>query len=340
MSLDNPEPRMSEEEADRRLATNPEDINAMLAKADNRMLAGDHRAANAYYGSVGSLAGKGAAISREDLLRARDTTVWLAERFKDKLLESLDRVGLTKSTRHPRFQKSLEIMLGHRQRDPEYVRFPQMPTTYFYPDLPSVEFADPKQFAWREAVEQAGDPIRKEAEMLLATDGTFGPYVKRTGDRPQGDVHGLMEDPSWSTFDLTRKGAPVHDRITKCPYTHTAIVENVPYCDIPNRAPSIMYSLLTAGSRIPPHTGMINVRWICHLPLIVPGNGALRVGSTSTEWQEYNLMVFDDTVEHEAWNNSGRDRLVLIFDIWRPDLSSDERTQVRALFAAVDEYPS
>ncbi len=65
---------------------------------------------------------------------------------------------------------------------------------------------------------------------------------------------------------------------------------------------------------------MLNPRYICHLPLIVPGNGALRLGSQKREWRKGELIAFDDTIEHEAWNNSGEDRLVLLFDVWRPEL--------------------
>ena len=99
-----------------------------------------------------------------------------------------------------------------------------------------------------------------------------------------------------------------------------------------------MFSLLAAGKRIPPHHGMINTRFICHLPLIVPGEGALRVGPLQKSWEVGKLMMFDDSVEHEAWNNAAKDRLVLIFDIWRPELEEVEREQIQALFATVDAY--
>ncbi|WP_309623160.1 aspartyl/asparaginyl beta-hydroxylase domain-containing protein [Novosphingobium sp.] len=60
--------------------------------------------------------------------------------------------------------------------------------------------------------------------------------------------------------------------------------------------------------------------------------------ATTREWNFGDLMVFDDSVEHEAWNNSDHGRLVLIFDIWRPELSEEERGQIEALFGVVDTY--
>jgi aspartyl/asparaginyl beta-hydroxylase (cupin superfamily) len=99
-----------------------------------------------------------------------------------------------------------------------------------------------------------------------------------------------------------------------------------------------MLSLLRPGARIPPHTGMINCRYICHLPLVVPPDCGFRVGDRTIEWQEGKVIIFDDTVQHEAWNNSDRNRLVLIFDIWRPELDESEHAQITTLFHAVDSY--
>ena len=63
---------------------------------------------------------------------------------------------------------------------------------------------------------------------------------------------------------------------------------------------------------------MQNTRLTCHLPLIVPPGCGFRVGNEVREWVEGKLLVFDDTIEHEAWNDSGEDRVVLIFDIGGP----------------------
>ncbi|MGH6786134.1 MAG: aspartyl/asparaginyl beta-hydroxylase domain-containing protein [Novosphingobium sp.] len=337
MSVERPDPAIAEAEAERRLAADNRDIVATLAKADHRMLARDWRAAGAYYGAVGRLAGQGAALDRGELLRARDASQWIDGRFAEMLLEGLDRAGLTSAERHPRFQKALDIMLGRRARDPEYVRFPQQPMTYYYPDTTYCQFADARGFAWTEALQAATPTIVGESEALLADNATFAPYVTQTAGRPQGDVHGLLGNADWSTWELTDKGEAVAERIARTPDSYQALTRDIPLCRIPNRAPSLMFSLLRPKSRIPAHTGMINTRLICHLPLIVPPGCGFRVGSETREWQSGLLMVFDDTVEHEAWNDSAADRLVLIFDIWRPEITLPEREQIATLFRVVDE---
>jgi aspartyl/asparaginyl beta-hydroxylase (cupin superfamily) len=84
----------------------------------------------------------------------------------------------------------------------------------------------------------------------------------------------------------------------------------------------------------------LNCRLVCHLPLVVPSGCGFRVGGETREWREGELLIFDDTVEHEAWNEGQSDRIILIFDIWRPELSDEERLAVTAMFEAIDAYGS
>ena len=81
---------------------------------------------------------------------------------------------------------------------------------------------------------------------------------------------------------------------------------------------------------------MINTRLICHLPLVVPPGCGFRVGNETREWEPGKLLIFDDTIEHEAWNDSSEDRIILIFDVWRPELRDDERRAVTMMFEAID----
>jgi aspartyl/asparaginyl beta-hydroxylase (cupin superfamily) len=95
-----------------------------------------------------------------------------------------------------------------------------------------------------------------------------------------------------------------------------------------------MFSLLKAGARIEPHTGMFNTRLVCHLPLIVPPKCSFRVGNEVREWREGKLFIFDDTIEHEAWNDSDELRVVLILDLWPPSLGAGDRRAVAAVIGA------
>ena len=64
----------------------------------------------------------------------------------------------------------------------------------------------------------------------------------------------------------------------------------------------------------------------------------MRVGAETRAWREGEALIFDDSIEHEAWNRSNRTRVILLFEIWRPELSDDERASLTALFEAIGAY--
>ena len=144
----------------------------------------------------------------------------------------------------------------------------------------------------------------------------------------------MLGNRDWSSLHLVQNGA----RKAGPASATLRALDAAPLCEIDGRTPSVLFSRLTAGAHIPPHTGMLNFRAICHLPVIVPGNGEIRVGGARRTWEKGKLLVFDDSVEHEAWNRSHEERIVLIFDIWKPEIEDIEKAQLRTLFGAVDSF--
>ena len=108
--------------------------------------------------------------------------------------------------------------------------------------------------------------------------------------------------------------------------------------DMQGYAPTAFFSVLEPKTEIPPHTGVTNARLIVHLPLIVPAGCRFRVGNVTKEWRPGEAWVFDDTIEHAAYNDSDEIRIILIFDVWNPLLSAAERDMVCALLAATRSY--
>jgi aspartyl/asparaginyl beta-hydroxylase (cupin superfamily) len=115
-------------------------------------------------------------------------------------------------------------------------------------------------------------------------------------------------------------------------------LRRLPLCRIAGRTPTALFSLLRPGTHIPPHHGFLNTRLICHLPLIVPPGCALRVGNETRPWKEGEVVIFDDSMEHEAWNRSSELRVVLLFDIWRPELTAAERGLVAGMLESIDRF--
>ncbi|MEO0675494.1 MAG: aspartyl/asparaginyl beta-hydroxylase domain-containing protein, partial [Pseudomonadota bacterium] len=173
--------------------------------------------------------------------------------------------------------------------------------------------------------------IRDELLREINASNSFQPYVSRNTDSARADHSGMMDNDGWSALFLWRDGKPDAAIQARFPKT-TAIMKQVTKANIPGHSPTVLFSQLKAGVKIPPHTGLINTRLIGHLPLVIPEGCALRVGAQTRPWIFGEAMVFDDTIEHEAWNNSRADRHVLIFDTPNPFMTTTEHQQVQTLF--------
>lgn len=231
-----------------------------------------------------------------------------------------------------RFAHTLDILLGRRRI---YV---QQPTKLYFPGLPHIQFYNPSMFEWAKDLEAKTSLIRDELLAVLEADQAFAPYLPKEQDgQPHLRSTPLQGSLDWSAFYIWKDGARIEENAARCPVT-TAAMEAVPLDFLPGQSPSVLFSRLKPGAHIPPHCGLVNTRLIGHLPLIVPGPSWLRVGNEVHDWKEGQLVVFDDTIEHEAKNEGSDDRIVLLFDFWRPELTLEEREQVATLISAISEY--
>lgn len=205
-----------------------------------------------------------------------------------------------------------------------------------YPFLPADEFFDRSHFPWMSQLEAQTDAIRAELQLLLQQKGDFlRPYVRQEGGTPDNKWSGLDGSLDWGACFLWEYGERNDAVCEFCPETARAL-EALPRSDIGGRAPSAFFSLLKPGAHIPAHTGVTNTRAIIHLPLIVPSGCRFRVGGETRIWEEGRAFAFDDTIEHEAWNDSDQLRAVLIFDVWNPHLTLREQDMIRRYFALAD----
>ncbi|MFL6742042.1 MAG: aspartyl/asparaginyl beta-hydroxylase domain-containing protein [Sphingomicrobium sp.] len=201
-----------------------------------------------------------------------------------------------------------------------------------YPFLPADEYFDRSHFSWLETLEAATGDIRAELDAILAErDPGLAPYVEQPPGVPNNKWSPLDRSLDWGALHLWRDGERIDSACSRASKT-AALVETLPLCRIPGRAPAVFFSILKAGAHIPPHTGVTNVRSIVHLPLVVPEGCTFRVGGETRPWVEGEAFVFDDTIEHEAINPTGRDRAVLILDTWNPYLSDDERAMICKIY--------
>ena len=231
-----------------------------------------------------------------------------------------------------RFQESLQVMLGNAKP------YLQEPLFFQYTQLPAIPFYPREMFPWFAELEAATDVIRSELESATAQlDQSFKPYIQYPTGAPVNQWAELNHSARWSTLFLWRDGVRQDEACAVCPKT-AALLASLPMAQQPGFAPTAMFSRLDARTTIPAHTGSSNVRLITHLPLTLPGPARFRVGNETRHWRLGEAWVFDDTIEHEAWNDADEERVILIFDIWNPFLSEAERRLITEMMAARNEY--
>jgi aspartyl/asparaginyl beta-hydroxylase (cupin superfamily)/Flp pilus assembly protein TadD len=231
-----------------------------------------------------------------------------------------------------RIDKCIDGVAGKRAR-----YFPN-PTFMLFPELPAIEFYERADFPWLDAIEAGAAEIRSELTRVLVSDRDgLQPYIAYPDGVPLDQWAELNKSRRWSAYFLCNQGVPQPAHVALCPRT-AELLRGAPQCEVNQRAPTAFFSLLDPRTRIPAHCGVTNTRLTVHLPLIVPTDCGFRVGSETREWIPGKAWVFDDTIEHEAWNNSDAPRAILIFDIWNPFLTAAERDLVRATTEVFGTY--
>ena len=329
---------------ERALALQPHHLDALFLAATIQEDLGRTRLAAATYRTALAHVRQGAAVmidQRAAIEHARKAVAANDTALDDYLEQRLEPLRAEfPGERLDRFDRCKATLLRKRRV------FRPMPSFLYFPNIPAVEFFEREDFPWLAEIENATDDIRAELiDVLAGSPDAMRPYIttKQTpGVTPQKDAGGgvwreLNDSPRWSTYFFWQEGVAFSENIARGPKT-VAALDAWPRCDLPRTGPTAMFSLLSPKTRIPPHTGVTNARLVVHIPLIVPEGCGFRVGAETRAWEPGKALVFDDTIEHEAWNDSDELRAVLIIDIWNPFLTLAERAMVRSLTDGVGEY--
>lgn len=316
------------------LALEPRNLIALLNKAALTERRGSKRAAASIYANALQTLQPGQSLPeglRPALAAARQAVLANSAELGRHLAERLA-AKTGEGGPQPRFEHALDALLGRRriyQPQPTHLHFPKVPALEFYPRA---------MFPWLESLEAATAEVRAEFERVFVEDqDRMEPYIAYPDGVPLDQWRDLNRSRRWSAFFLWRNGKPVPENLARCPRT-AALFERLPRHDVPRHAPTVFFSILDAHTRIPAHTGETNTRVIVHLPLVLPGQCRFRVGSETREWRTGEAWVFDDTIEHEAWNDSDHPRAILIFDAWNPFIDEPERALIREAIPAIADY--
>ena len=320
--------------ADRAIGHDATNARAHIVKGDAFFAQSNPRAAAAFYQralAINPLHPDMVQEIRVEFLRAQSRLQELQTAFSEHmtrevqpLLEDTDRCT-------PRMQDAVDLLLGKRR-----LYYPE-PRHIMVPDLPIHEFYPRDHFPWLEELESKTSVILEELNALITHGTSFDPYLTKSNERPVFDTHGMAGNDDWGAFYLWKNGEAIPENQALCPET-TKAMSALPLVFSGERCPNVLFSRLKPGATIPPHNGMINSRLIGHLPLIIPDDCGFRVGNQTRPWVLGEAFLFDDTIEHEAWNHSAEDRFVLIFEVWKPELNEAEQALITRMLTAVDSY--
>ena len=232
-----------------------------------------------------------------------------------------------------RVEEFVGTFLGERP-----FRFPvpgQQPELGYFPGLTPRPFFDDQ--SWMKPLEAHAPGIREELCTRLAEQRGFQPYFAE-GDaafRKARFGEGLKDAQDWTVAMLSFGGVR-QESAALFPRTMAAFDDCFPGHGTGTH--EISYAALSAikpGSHVPPHYGLCNFKLTGHLGLIVPdGRCEIRVGTEVRSWAEGKAMAFDDTYEHEVWQEASGLRVVLLFWVWHPDLTAVEVAVLKTLIAA------
>ena len=315
----------AEEAVTRELERNHRDVTALLIRGVLRERQGDPRGASSFYRAASNQArsGSGTPPPLADLMAHAERFIESAQDDYASHLRSIVGENLT-----PTMREAIALLTGESQL------YLQQPSVFYYPGLPQKWFYDTRHFPWLEPMLAAAPAMREELD--ARSELGFAPYVQNHDNRPAPN-NPLLDKMDWSAHHFWQNGTIVEDNARSCPAVMEAL-SHAPLPHIPGRAPNAMWSRLLPGTHIAPHYGMLNTRLICHIPIRTAPGCSLRVGNDRREWQQGTAFVFDDSIEHEAINSGPETRVILLFEIWRPEIPEEDREAISRIFQAIDSF--
>jgi len=190
-------------------------------------------------------------------------------------------------------------------------------------------FFETDQFPWVEHIERNWTVIRDEMAALLEDHDALPNFQDISKDQIE-----ITDDDRWKTFFLYGYGFEAELGVEMCPRT-AALMREIPGMT------TAMFSILSPRKHILDHRGPYKGVLRYHLGLIVPEDAPacrIRVGDDIRHWEEGKSLIFDDTFNHEVWNDTDETRVVLFVDVMRP-LPSPESTINRLIIKAIGVSP-
>ncbi|MCK5042090.1 MAG: aspartyl/asparaginyl beta-hydroxylase domain-containing protein [Sphingomonadales bacterium] len=264
--------------------------------------------------------------------RSKLADISIRKKMSEMHLESVAAFEKETGVGVPRIKRSIWPKTHHTPFN--YGNPQQQPTVFYVPELRDEPDFDLSSLKWVKDLEAAYPDIREEVMSQLDMEKDGEPYLGDSSIAPAG--WSLKGNRDWTSLHLFQN-ASVTPFAKRFPKTVEAL-RKTPISTVDGEPIEVFFSILRPHTHIPPHFGVANNRLTVHMPIVIPEKCKIRVGDKQHAWEEGKLYCFDDSFEHEAWNDSDENRLVLIFETWHPDLADDECTAIERVFADRDAW--
>lgn len=185
---------------------------------------------------------------------------------------------------------------------------------FFYPGLSAKPFYEPSEFPWIAELAGSFPDIRAELDRCLSSRQGFEP-----------NFIGHTDTGHWAALWFYLCGKRFAQNCDACPETAKAIER------VPRMAGWALFSAVGPGTHIRPHCGITNAKLRLHFSIRTEPGSRIRVCDRHYEWRDGDVIVFDDSYEHEVWVNGTRPRIVLMLDFYHPELTEDEISLLKTL---------
>ena len=168
-------------------------------------------------------------------------------------------------------------------------------------------FVDPAELPGLIELGRHWETIRDELLPLLAARDKIPAFRDISPDHRR-----IASDTRWKSFFLEGYGFRAEENCARCPKT-MALLKSVPGLVV------AFFSIMEAGTQVPPHRGVTKAWYNCHLGLLVPeGKVGIEIAGQPAGWREGEWLVFDETNTHCVWNETDQSRVVLFLQVRRP----------------------
>lgn len=213
------------------------------------------------------------------------------------------------------------------------------PSVFYYPGLSSVHplwtnYFKENHMGLLSKLEDNFEAIRDEYMNMH--------FRQKTEDSTTGsdyiDEHkNFLHTGDWDWMSYVLKGKKQSSFAEKCPIT-ASVLDSTSRLMTGTPLSFAFFSTMGPGAQIKPHFGPCNLRIRVHFPLVVPsGDVGMKIGNEIVRWEAGKPLLFDDSYEHEVWNRSSGDRVILLFDLWHPELEESEIASIQEMFAFAEE---